>query len=212
MGAAKVPVRAQDDSQRHAYRRTVAGGPACRMPGHSAINTIRSVIGVNLETLRPEPSSKGFTTPGGYRPRRSCLWRCGCAWRSPKLIQSEFPGRTLSGIGGIESGRDASASSSSWGATRSQVCTYVMKVGYRCVRAMCDELAAFMEQHKFRTLAEFKGHSLPYFTTHYDLVRRQARGHALPEQQSRPTANRSNRPGNGAGDDFVRQSEALARG
>ena len=34
--------------------------------GISAINTIRSVIGVNLDTLRPEPSVEGFTTPGGY--------------------------------------------------------------------------------------------------------------------------------------------------
>ena len=49
-----------------------------------------------------------------------------------------------------------------------------MKVGYRCVHEMCDELAAFMERHKFRALADFKGHSLQYFTTHYDLVHRQA--------------------------------------
>src|SRR5580692_4572490 len=34
--------------------------------GISAINTIRSVIGVNLDTLRPEPSVEGYTTPGGY--------------------------------------------------------------------------------------------------------------------------------------------------
>lgn len=34
--------------------------------GVSAINTIRSVMAVNLETLRPEPTVEGFTTPGGY--------------------------------------------------------------------------------------------------------------------------------------------------
>ena len=34
--------------------------------GISAINTIRSVMGVNLDTLRPEPTVEGFTTPGGY--------------------------------------------------------------------------------------------------------------------------------------------------
>src|SRR5258707_2933075 len=34
--------------------------------GLSAINTIRSVVGVNLDTLRPEPSVEGYTTPGGY--------------------------------------------------------------------------------------------------------------------------------------------------
>ncbi|MGB7837152.1 MAG: hypothetical protein WBL40_03460 [Terrimicrobiaceae bacterium] len=34
--------------------------------GVSAINTIRCVIGINLETLRPEPTVEGSTTPGGY--------------------------------------------------------------------------------------------------------------------------------------------------
>ena len=36
------------------------------MDGISAINTIRSVIGVDLDTLRPMPTVEGFTTPGGY--------------------------------------------------------------------------------------------------------------------------------------------------
>src|SRR2546423_15533304 len=66
MSAARVPVWAKmtpnvthiEDPSRAALR---AG---CQ--GISAINTIRSVIGVNLETLRPEPSVAGYTTPGGY--------------------------------------------------------------------------------------------------------------------------------------------------
>ena len=32
----------------------------------SAINTIQSVMGINLDTLRPEPSVEGYSTPGGY--------------------------------------------------------------------------------------------------------------------------------------------------
>ena len=39
---------------------------------------------------------------------------------------------------------------------------------------MCDELLAFMEKHEFETLADFKGKSLDYFTTHAELVRMQA--------------------------------------
>ena len=34
--------------------------------GIAAINTIQSVCGINLKTLRPEPSVEGYTTPGGY--------------------------------------------------------------------------------------------------------------------------------------------------
>lgn len=34
--------------------------------GVSAINTITSVMGINLDTLRPEPCVEGHSTPGGY--------------------------------------------------------------------------------------------------------------------------------------------------
>ena len=34
--------------------------------GLAAINTIQSVMGVNLNTLRPEPCVEGYSTPGGY--------------------------------------------------------------------------------------------------------------------------------------------------
>src|SRR5205085_7600961 len=112
--------------------------------------------------------------------------------------------RTPSGIGGIESGRHA-AQFTLLGCDTVQVCTYVMKVGYRCVREMLDELAAFMDKHNFKTLADFRGHSLQYFTTHYDLVRRQteARG-------ARAGAVKTDHEWRG--DDFVRQSDSLARG
>jgi dihydropyrimidine dehydrogenase (NADP+)/dihydropyrimidine dehydrogenase (NAD+) subunit PreA len=119
-----------------------------------------------------------------------------------QVIRSEFPGRSLSGMGGIESGRDA-AQFILLGCDTVQVCTYVMKVGYRCVRTMCDELAAFMEQHKFSSLAEFKGHSLQYFTTHHDLVQRQAAARV-----ARSKAVKTDQEWHG--DEFVRQSEALA--
>ncbi len=127
-----------------------------------------------------------------------------------KLIRDEFPGRTLSGIGGIESGRDA-VQFLLLGCDTVQVCTYVMKVGYRCVHSMLDELAAFMDQHGFKTLAEFKGHSLQYFTTHYDLVRRQTEARkaakATPTEGQPVKADHEWR-----GDDFVKQTDALARG
>src|SRR5437868_11361603 len=123
-----------------------------------------------------------------------------------QLIRGEFPGRSLSGIGGIESGRDA-AQFLLLGCDTVQVCTYVMKVGYRCVHAMLDELAAFMDGHGFRSLADFKGLSLQYFTTHYDLVARQAAARKTARATAAGKADHEWR-----GDDFVKQSDALARG
>ena len=211
MSAARVPVWAKmtpnvthvGDPTRAALR---AG---CQ--GLSAINTIGCIIGVNLDTLRPEPSVEGYTTMGGYSCKAIMPVALRICMEIATLMQKEFPGRSLSGIGGIESGRDA-AQFILLGCDTVQVCTYVMKVGYRCVRAMCDELEAFMEQHRFATLADFKGHTLPYFTTHYDLVRRQAEARQAARAAVKTDGQAVKTDQEWRGDDFVRQTDSLARG
>jgi dihydroorotate dehydrogenase subfamily 1 len=180
--------------------------------GVSAINTIRSVIGVNLESLRPEPSVEGYTTPGGYSCQAVRPIALRMCMEIAQLIKSEFPGRTLSGMGGVETGEDA-AQFILLGSDTVQVCTGVMKEGYRIVKDLCDGLLAFMEKHHFERLEDFKGHSLQFFTTHSDLVRRQAeardakRAEAEAKKKSMITADAQ-----WDGDDFVKQSDALARG
>ena len=72
--------------------------------GIAAINTIRSVIGVDLETLRPEPSVEGYTTPGGYSCQAVKPIALRMCMEISKVIETEFPDCTLSGIGGIETG------------------------------------------------------------------------------------------------------------
>ncbi len=166
--------------------------------GISAINTIRSIMGVNLETLRPEPTVEGHSTPGGYSSvaiRPIALRMCA---EIATMIRSEFPGRTLSGIGGIERGSHA-AEFILLGADTVQVCTGVMKFGYGMVREMKDELLRFMEKHGFDTLADFKGRSLGYLTTHAALV----------DMQREKKADRAD-DGIWSGDRFVEQSQALA--
>jgi hypothetical protein len=68
-----------------------------------------------------------------------------------------------------------------------------------------------MEKHQFETLADFKGQSLDYFTTHADLVKRQT------ERKAAAKAAGEARKMIGSdidwsGDDFVKQSDALALG
>jgi dihydroorotate dehydrogenase subfamily 1 len=211
MSAAKVPVWAKmtpnvtriGDPSRAALR---AG---CQ--GLSAINTLGCIIGVDLDTLRPEPSVEGYTTPGGYSCKAIMPVALRMCMEIATLIRAEFPGRSLSGIGGIESGKDA-AQFILLGCDTVQVCTYVMKVGYRCVRAMCDELEAFMEQHNFAKLADFKGHTLPYFTTHYDLVHRQAQARQAARAAVKTDGQAVKTDQEWRGDDFVRQTDSLARG
>ena len=171
--------------------------------GISAINTIRSVMGVNLETLRPEPTVEGYSTVGGYSSKAVRPIALRMCMEIAQVIRAEFPGKSLSGIGGIESGTDA-AQFLLLGADTVQVCTGVMKFGYGCVQRFEDELLAFMEGHGFGTLEEFKGRSLPYFTTHADLVVRQAERKARDAQAVPGDADWS-------GDEFVKQSDALSR-
>jgi dihydropyrimidine dehydrogenase (NADP+)/dihydropyrimidine dehydrogenase (NAD+) subunit PreA len=206
MSVAKIPVWAKltpnithiDESAAAAFR---AG---CQ--GVSAINTILSVLGVDLETLRPEPTVEGYTTPGGY----SCLAVRPIALRMVKecaeVIRDQYPDRTISGIGGIETGNDA-AMFILLGAHTVQVCTGVMKLGYEIVKDMAEQLLAFMERHKFNTIDEFRGLSLQYFTTHAELVHRQREIRAA-KAKARTVVTADN---DWAADDFVRQTEALAR-
>ena len=212
MAAAKKPVWAKmtpnvthiEDPSRSALR---AG---CQ--GVSAINTIRSVMSVNLETLRPEPSVEGYTTPGGYSCKAVRPIALRMVMEIATMIRREFPGRSLSAIGGIETGGDA-AQFILLGADTAQVCTGVMKHGYEMVKRMQEELLAFMEKHKFETLADFKGRSLDYFTTHAELVRMQKERKEKQKVAAAEAAAKKmvKADGEWSGDDFVKQSNALAR-
>jgi dihydroorotate dehydrogenase subfamily 1 len=176
--------------------------------GISAINTIRSVIGVNLDTLRPEPTVEGYTTPGGYSCRAVKPIALRMVMEIAQLIRKEFPGRSLSAIGGVESGNDA-AEFILLGGDTVQVCTGVMKFGYEHVKPMCEELRTFMAKHKFETIADFKGKSLDYFTAHADLVKRQAERKAA--QKAAAAKNVVKADGEWNGDSFVQQSDALSK-
>jgi dihydropyrimidine dehydrogenase (NADP+)/dihydropyrimidine dehydrogenase (NAD+) subunit PreA len=154
-------------------------------------------MGVNLDTLRPEPSVGGYSTAGGYSSTAIRPIALRMVMEIATMMRREFPGRSLSGIGGIETGGDA-AQFLLLGADTVQVCTGVMKHGHECIKPMQAALLAFMVKHQFETLADFKGRSLEYLTTHADLVQRQK-------------ARVVKRDGEWTGEGFVRQSDALSR-
>jgi dihydroorotate dehydrogenase subfamily 1 len=205
MGATKIPVWAKLTPNVTSIAAGADAALRAGCDGVSAINTILSVMGVDLETLRPEPSVEGYTVPGGY----SCTAVKPIALRMVKdcaeVIRAKYPDRSLSAIGGIESGKDA-AQFILLGGDTVQVCTGVMKMGYDMVKPMKEELLAFMAKHKFETISDFKGHSLKYFTTHADLVQRQATAKAAAKAKAMVS-----KDGEWQGDSFVKQSDSLAR-
>src|SRR5437868_5276173 len=147
--------------------------------GISAINTILSVIGVNLDTLRQIPCVEGYTVPGGYsshavRP---------IALRMVSQLGLGLPeGITISGIGGIENSHDA-IEFMLLGASTVQICTGVMLQGVKIIDELKEGFAKFMTDKGFETVQEIVGKSIPFFSTHMDLVdrMRQAKRHKAGE-------------------------------
>lgn len=119
----------------------------------SLINTINSVTNVNLDTFVPSPNVHGRSAHGGY---------CGPAVRPIALNMvgtlshdKDFK-LPISGIGGIETWRDA-AEFILMGASSVQVCTAAMKHGFRIVTDMVTGLANWMDEKGFNTITDFVG-------------------------------------------------------
>ncbi len=123
----------------------------------SAINTINSITGIDLETLEPRPKVDGQSSHGGY---------CGPAVKPialsmvQQVMSDPEAALPLSGIGGIGSWQDA-AEFILLGAGTVQVCTAVMHYGYRIVEDMCDGLLAWMRHKGYASISDFRGLSLP---------------------------------------------------
>ncbi|MAI66808.1 MAG: NAD-dependent dihydropyrimidine dehydrogenase subunit PreA [Phycisphaerae bacterium] len=173
--------------------------------GLAAINTILSVMGVDLETLRPQPTVEGYSVPGGYSCKAVRPIALRMVMELARMMEDGFKDRTISGIGGIETGEDA-AQFILLGAHTVQVCTGVMIHGYSMVKEMNTSLLAFMEKHNFETIDDFRGASIPFFSTHADLVSRQAKSKA--EAKAR-RGGMIEKDAQWSGDDFVEQSDKL---
>ncbi|KAK8600103.1 hypothetical protein V6N13_060078 [Hibiscus sabdariffa] len=174
--------------------------------GISAINTIQSVMGISLDTLRPEPCVEGYSTPGGYSCKAVRPIALAKVMNIAKMMNSEFNMKdySLSGIGGVETGGDA-AEFILLGANTVQVCTGVMMHGYGLVKKLGAELKDFMNKHNFKTIEDFRGASLPYFTTHTDLVRRQQE--AIQQRKAVKKGLGSDK--DWTGDGFVKETESM---
>ncbi len=120
----------------------------------SLINTVNSIIGVDLDLMAPTPTVDGRGTHGGY---------CGEAVKPIALHMAAEIARNaetedleISAIGGITTWRDA-AEFIALGASGVQVCTAAMLFGFRIVEDMNEGLAAFMREKGYRAIDDFKG-------------------------------------------------------
>jgi len=120
----------------------------------SLINTLNSIVSVDLDQMAPTPVVDGKGSHGGY---------CGSAVKPIALnmvaeISRNQDTRNLqiSAIGGIETWRDA-AEFIALGSDGLQVCTAAMLYGFRIVDDMIAGLSDWMDSKGYTSIDEFKG-------------------------------------------------------
>ncbi|MEO6168982.1 MAG: NAD-dependent dihydropyrimidine dehydrogenase subunit PreA [Chitinophagales bacterium] len=122
----------------------------------SLINTIQSIIGVDINNFVPYPMVDGKSTNGGY---------CGPAVKpiAMNMVKNcaQHPDVRLpiSGIGGVENWRDA-VEFILLGAATVQVCTAVMHYGFGIIREIIPGLESYMDEKGFSSIEDFRGKAL----------------------------------------------------
>ena len=141
----------------------------------SLINTVNSIMSVDLDVMAPTPVVGTKGSHGGY---------CGPAVKPMALFMvgeiardSESAGLPISAIGGIATWHDA-AEFLALGAGSLQVCTAVMHKGFKIVDDMIDGLANWMADKGHQCLDDFRGAAVPnvtdwqYLDMNYEIVAR----------------------------------------
>jgi len=124
----------------------------------SLINTINSIMGVDLDRMVMSPSTDGWGSHGGY---------CGPAVKPiAQNMVAEIArdpltaGLPISGIGGISTWRDA-AEYIALGCGTVQVCTAAMVYGFKIVQDMCSGLENYMDEHGYANIDAMRGLAVP---------------------------------------------------
>lgn len=137
--------------------------------GLSAINTIKSLMAVNPDTYVSSPDVNGRSAVGGYSGnavKPIALRFIAELAQNPKLC-----GLHLSGMGGVESWRDA-LEFMLLGASSIQVTTAVMQYGYRIIEDLKAGLAYYLHEKGFQQVREVVGLGLDSLSDTTDTLER----------------------------------------
>lgn len=134
--------------------------------GITAINNLKSLAGVDIETLRPLPDVDGYSAFGGYAGPglKPVGLRCVAE------IAQAVPDAAIAGCGGIETWEDA-VEYFLLGAQLAQVYTPVMTHGLMLINALVEGLTAYLERKQFANFESLVGQALPKIIAHELLPR-----------------------------------------
>ena len=157
---ARTPVLVKLSPNVTDIRATAAAARRGGADGLSAINTINSIVGIDLDTFVPRPNVDGASTHGGYGGPAIKPIALNMVQQIMSDPASALP---LSGMGGISNWRDA-VEFMLLGCGTVQVCTAAMHYGYRVVEDMAEGLENWMRTKGFATLDDFRGLALDRVT------------------------------------------------
>ena len=127
--------------------------------GISAINTIKSIIGVNPHTYVSAPPVHGMSAVGGYSG--NAVKPIALRFIAELAQNPALQGMHLSAMGGVESWSDA-LEYILLGAGSIQLTTAVMQYGYRIIDDLKDGLNLYLAEKGVSSLSEIKGMALDY--------------------------------------------------
>ncbi len=122
--------------------------------GIAAINTVKSLIGMNLDTYATEPSVQGRSGLGGYSGNAVKPIALRFIWEMAS--DSRLCNVPLSGMGGIETWRDA-VEFLLLGANHVQITTAVMQYGARIIEDLTDGLTWYLREKALPSLSCLQG-------------------------------------------------------
>ncbi len=125
--------------------------------GISLINTINTIMGIDLDTFELKPSVGGKGGHGGYAGPAVKPIALNMVSQIATDPEINLP---ISGIGGISTWRDA-LEFILLGCSSVQVCTAAMHFGFRIVDDMIEGMTNWMEEKGYSSLAQIRGKSLP---------------------------------------------------
>jgi len=137
--------------------------------GIAAINTIKSVIGVNPLTYVSAPAVKGKSAVGGYSG--NAVKPIALRFISELGQNPNLKGMHISGMGGIETWRD-SLEFILMGAGSIQITTAVMQYGYRIIDDLKSGLNYYLAQMGIKSVKDIVGAGLDSISDTTDVLER----------------------------------------
>lgn len=126
--------------------------------GIAAINTIKSIMNIDLDDFTSAPNVDGKSAVGGYSGKT--VKPIALRFIHDMKKYPELQSTPISGMGGIETWQDA-AEFIALGCENLQVTTAVMQYGYRIIEDLIEGLSTFLGEKQYTSLQELVGKALP---------------------------------------------------